>query len=90
MNCPQCGLPMEEGNLHTQKYPFWTRQELRFFWDPTDKVEIGPAGDDDTTVFTRDHFPTFPGAGLCRACGLICFTGTLIEKSNTKRNTKKE
>ena len=73
-----------------KKNPFWTRQELRFFRGPTDKVEIGPAGDDDTSMFTRDPFPTFPGAGLCRACGLICFPGTLIEKPNTKRNTKKE
>ena len=31
MNCPKCGRPMEEGTLHTHKYPFWTQEELRFF-----------------------------------------------------------
>ena len=31
MKCPKCGLLMEEGTMHTQKYPFWTQQELRFF-----------------------------------------------------------
>ena len=30
MNCPKCGRPMEEGTLHTHKYPFWTQEELRF------------------------------------------------------------
>ncbi len=84
MNCPKCGKEMEEGNLHTQKYPFWTQQKLGFFRGPSDQVSIGPVGDDDTSMFTRDVFPTFPGAMLCRDCGLICFTGKLIEKSKTK------
>ena len=90
MNCPKCGREMAEGNLHTHKYPFWTQQELGFFRGPSDKVEIGPTDDDDTSMFTRDVFPTFPGAMLCRDCGLICFTGKLIEKSNTKHNKAKE
>ena len=30
MNCPNCGNVMEKGFMHTQKYPFWTQQELRF------------------------------------------------------------
>ena len=29
MNCPNCGNVMEKGFMHTQKYPFWTQQELR-------------------------------------------------------------
>jgi len=90
MNCPKCGLPMEEGDLHTQKYPFWTQQALGFFRGPTDTVTIGPTDDDDTSMFTRDPFPTFPGAMLCRGCGLICFSGKLIEKSKIKRNKAKE
>lgn len=90
MNCPQCGRPMEEGSLHTQKYPSWTQGKPGFFRGPSVRVEIGPVGGDTASMFTRDPFPTFPGAGLCRACGLICFTGTLIDKSNTERNTKKE
>ena len=90
MNCPKCSREMAEGNLHTHKYPFWTQQELGFFRGPSDKVEIGPTDDDDTSMFTRDVFPTFPGAMLCRDCGLICFTGKLIEKSNTKHNKAKE
>ena len=90
VDCPKCGKEMEEGNLHTQKYPFWTQQELRFFHNPTDTVEIGPIEEDDTSIFTRDVFPTFPGAMLCRDCGLICFSGKLIEKSKTKRNKSKE
>ena len=39
MKCPKCGLLMEEGTMHTQKYPFWTQQELRFFHSPTDMVD---------------------------------------------------
>ena len=31
MNCPKCGKEMLRGSMHTQKYPFWTQQELRFF-----------------------------------------------------------
>jgi len=81
---------MEGGNLHTRNYPFWTQQELGFFRGPSDKVEIGPMDDDDTSTFTRDPFPTFSGAMLCRDCGLICFTGKLTEKSNNKNNTAKE
>ena len=30
MNCPKCGKEMLRGSMHTQKYPFWTQQELRF------------------------------------------------------------
>ena len=62
MNCPNCGNVMEKGFMHTQKYPFWTQQELRFFKSPTDLVELGPLDDDDTSVFTRDPFPEFPDA----------------------------
>ena len=29
MNCPKCGKEMLRGSMHTQKYPFWTQQELR-------------------------------------------------------------
>lgn len=85
MNCPKCGLPMEEGSLHTQKYPFWTQQDPRFFHGPSDKVEIGPVDDDDTSMFTRNPFPTFSQAMLCRTCGLVCFSGKLIEKSKSGR-----
>ena len=45
MNCPNCGNVMEKGFMHTQKYPFWTQQELRFFKGPTDQVDLGPIGD---------------------------------------------
>ena len=81
MKCPKCGLLMEEETMHTQKYPFWTQQEMRFFHSPTDMVELGPPGDDTTSMFTRDPFPEFPHAMLCRACGLVTFLCNLIEKS---------
>ncbi len=90
MNCPKCGLPMEEGDLHTQKYPFWTQQELGFFRSPDYLVEIGPLDDGGASMFPRDPFPTFPGATLCKSCGLVCFSGKLTEKSKTKRNKTKE
>ena len=80
MNCPNCGKEMEAGALHTRNYPFWTQQELRFFRGPTDKVDLGPLDDDDTSMFTRDPFPTFSGAMLCRGCGLVTFPCKLIEK----------
>lgn len=51
MNCPNCGNVMEKGFMHTQKYPFWTQQELRFFKGPTDQVDLGPIGDD--TIYKR-------------------------------------
>lgn len=85
MNCPKCGKEMERGSLHTQKYPFWTQQELRFFRAPTDTVELGPLDDDDTSVFTRDPFPAFPGAMLCRSCGLVTFPCKLIEKGKRRQ-----
>ena len=81
MNCPKCGKPMEEGFMHTRNYPFWTQQELRFFRGPADKVELGPPGDDTTSVFTRDPFPEFPHTMLCRKCNLVTFPCHLIEKS---------
>ena len=56
MKCPKCGLLMEEGTMHTQKYPFWTQQELRFFHSPTDMVELGRG-----TRFR--NFPTLCSAG---------------------------
>ena len=68
VKCPNCGKDMEEGTLHTRNYPFWTQQELRFFRAPTDTVELGPIGDDTTSVFTRDPFPEFSHAMLCREC----------------------
>ena len=81
MNCPKCGKPMEEGFMHTRNYPFWTQQELHFFRGPADKVELGPPGDDTTSVFTRDPFPEFPHTMLCRRCNLVTFPCNLIEKS---------
>lgn len=90
MNCPQCGRPMEEGDLHTQKYPSWTQGKSGCFRGPSVQVEIGPADDDDTSMFTRNPFPTFPGAMLCRSCGLVCFSGKLIEKPKIKSNILKE
>lgn len=81
MNCPKCGAAMEEGTLHTQKYPFWTQRELRFFWSPDDQVVIGPPDSEGASGALPDPFPSFPGAMLCRNCGLICFTGKLIEKA---------
>ncbi len=80
MKCPKCGLLMEEGTMHTQKYPFWTQQELRFFTAPRIWWNWAP-GDDTTSMFTRDPFPEFPHAMLCRACGLVTFLCNLIEKS---------
>ena len=50
MNCPKCGKEMLRGSMHTQKYPFWTQQELRFFKAPTDLVELGPL--DDCLLYT--------------------------------------
>ena len=86
MKCPNCGKEMEEGTLHTRTYPFWTQQELRLFRGPTDRVEIGPIGDDTASVFTRDPFPEFPHAMLCRGCALVAFSGNLIE--NSKKDMK--
>ena len=85
MNCPKCGKPMEEGTMHTRNYPFWTQQELGFFRVPADAVELGPHGDDTTSMFTRDPFPAFPHAMLCRDCGLAVFPCSLIEKSRKGR-----
>ncbi len=82
MNCPQCGKEMEKGDLHTQKYPFWTQQELRFFRSPTDTVELAPPGEDAPSVFLRDPFPTFPDTYLCRECGLVTFFACFIEKAD--------
>lgn len=90
MNCPGCGGPMEEGVLHTQKYPAWTQGEPGLFRRPRARVEIGPAGDDDTSVFTRDPFPSFPGAMLCRNCGVVCFSGKIIDKLKTQTDSVKE
>ena len=66
MNCPKCGKERLRGSMHTQKYPFRTQQELRFFKAPTDLVEPGPLDDDDTSVFTRDPFPEFPDAEIVK------------------------
>lgn len=84
MNCPKCGKEMLRGSMHTQKYPFWTQQELRFFKAPTDLVELGPLDDDDTSVFTRDPFPEFPDAEICQECGLVVFPCKIIEKKAEK------
>ena len=46
-----------------------------------DVVELGPHGDDTTSMFTRDPFPQFPHTMLCRHCGLVTFPCNLIEKS---------
>ena len=86
VKCPNCGKDMEEGPLHPRHYPFWTQQELRFFRAPTDTVELGPIGDDTTSVFTRDPFPEFSHAMLCRECGLVTFLCSLIETS--KKDSK--
>lgn len=86
MNCPNCGGPMEEGTLHTQKYPFWTQKELRFFWSPDDQVVIGPPDSEGDVL--PDPFPAFPGAMLCRNCGWICFPGNLIEKNRKRKEQK--
>ena len=86
VKCRNCGKDMEEGTLHTRNCPFWTQQELRFFRAPTDTVELGPIGDDTTSVFTRDPFPEFSHAMLCRECGLVTFPCSLIETS--KKDSK--
>ena len=72
------------GTLHTRNYPFWTQQELRFFRAPTDTVELGPIGDDTTSVFTRDPFPEFPMPCSAGECGLVTFPCSLIETSKKK------
>lgn len=74
------------GNSAHPELPFWTQQELRFFRAPTDTVELGPIGDDTTSVFTRDPFPEFSHAMLCRECGLVTFPCSLIETS--KKDSK--
>ena len=68
MNCPKCGKEMLRGSMHTQKYPFWTQQELRFFKAPTDLVELGP----------------LPDAEICQECGLVVFPCKMIEKKAKK------
>ena len=72
MNCPKCGKEMLRGSMHTQKSPFWTQQELRFFKAPTD------------LVFTHDPFPEFPDAEICQECGLVVFPCKMIEKKAEK------
>ena len=47
-------------------------------------VELGPLDDDDTSMFTRDPFPEFPDAELCRKCGLVVFPCKMIEKKAEK------
>lgn len=54
------------------------------FKAPTDLVELGPLDDDDTSMFTRDPFPEFPDAELCRKCGLVVFPCKMIEKKAEK------
>lgn len=81
MNCPKCGKDMLKGTMHTRKYPFWTQQELRLFKNPTDSIELGPHGDDTTSMFTRDPFPEFPDTMLCKDCGLVVFPCNVIEKT---------
>ena len=80
MNCPKCGKEMTRGTMHTRYYPFWTQQELKFFSRPTDQIDLNPLGGDNTSMFTRDPFPEYPDAMLCRDCGLVCFPCLLIEK----------
>ena len=72
--------------MHTHKYPFWTQEELKFFRAPADVVELGPHRDDTSSMFTRDPFPEFPHAMLCRECGLVTFPCNLIEKA--KKDSK--
>ena len=81
MNCPNCGNVMEKGFMHTQKYPFWTQQEMRFFFFFLDQVDLGPIGDDTTSMFTRDTFPEFPDTMICRDCQLVVFRCNMIDKS---------
>ena len=90
MRCPKCGGELEEGTLHTRNYPFWTQQELRAFRAPTDLVELGPPGEDAPSPFLRDPFPEYPGAMLCRACGLVCFPCRLLEKGKGRGAPSKE
>lgn len=80
MKCPKCGGEMERGTMHTNKYPFWTQQELNFFRAPTDFVSLSPRDADNTSMFTRDPFPEYSDAMLCRTCGLVCFPCVLLEK----------
>ena len=60
MNCPKCGLLMEEGTMHTQKYPFWTQQELRFFRSPTDVVKLAPRVMTPPVCSRGTRFRNFP------------------------------
>ena len=66
MKCPKCGLLMEEGTMHTQKYPFWTQQELRFFtapriwWNWAPQVMTPPVCSRGTRF---RNFPTLCSAG---------------------------
>ena len=81
MKCPKCGLLMEEGTMQHAKISLLDPAGIAVFHSPTDMVELGPPGDDTTSMFTRDPFPEFPHAMLCRACGLVTFLCNLIEKS---------
>ena len=66
--------------MHTRNYPFWTQQELGCFRGPEDKVDLSPLDADNTSMFTRDPFPEYSDAMLCRECGLVCFPCRLLEK----------
>ena len=81
LKCPSCGQEMERGTMHTRYYPFWTQQEeLGLFFGPKDQVDLSPLDADNTSLFTRDPFPEYPDAMLCRGCGLVCFPCRPLEK----------
>ena len=74
MKCPNCGNEMETGVLRTDKYPCWTQQkELPIFRKPKDLVTLRPVDDEAVSLLTRDPFPEYPEAMLCRGCGLAAF-----------------
>lgn len=74
------------GNSAHPELPFLDAAGAPILSGPTDTVELGPIGDDTTSVFTRDPFPEFPHAMLCRECGLVTFPCSLIETS--KKDSK--
>ena len=80
--CPCCGCrtfpaPREEAMAYICPVCLWEND----VFDP---------GEDAPSPFLRDPFPEYPGAMLCRACGLVCFPCRLLEKGKGRGAPSKE
>lgn len=91
MNCPSCGETMEEGFLRTHHYPTWTQQaEMPIFRAPKDLLYCKPLDDEAVSAMTADVYPEYPGACLCRRCGLAVFPCAIVDKKHLYKQPSKE